>query len=133
MSLIAYLGPSQDPTCLLQDNACGRRYNCDAQLISAVWHSPMPVPDAGPRCQSIPELSRAGSYVWYTLRRLKYWHKAADVTGMNTASIQLGFLPLVSRVLPAALCACIGTLHRQGPAGPCEGFPYEQSKRLNII
>ena len=37
------------------------------------------------------------------LCRLKYWHKAADVTGMNTASIQLGFLPLVSPVLPAAL------------------------------
>ena len=70
----------------------------------------------------MPELSRAVYHVWCTLCRLKYWHKAADVTGMNTASIQLGFLPLVSPVLPAALCACYGTLHRQGPAGSCQGF-----------
>ena len=98
------------------------------QLRCPAHLSCVALPDAGPRCQSIPELSRAGPYVWCTLRRLKYWHKAADVTGMNTASIQLGFLPLVSPVLPAALCACNGTLCGQDPAGSCEGFPKGQSQ-----
>ena len=69
----------------------------------------------------MPELSWADCHVWCILRRLKYWHKAADVTNMNTASIQLGFLPLVSPLLPVALCASNVTLRRQGPAVSCEG------------